>query len=203
MRMRIASLLLLTVCCLMLAVAPATAGILYSNGPYDGTTAAFPISGVDSVSDSFSVGPNSTITGLDFVYWVASRTDILTTADMQIGLDSFGGSLYHLTGVTNTFLERNADGYYVFQAEYTFAGIPWSDGGFLTLLDACTSTCGPNLIFWDLNYGPSTGWSSGIGEIPSESFTLTGLTTPEPNSLILCGSGILGIIGILRRKLMR
>jgi hypothetical protein len=53
MRMRIASLSLLTVCCLMLAVAPAMAGTLYSNGPYNGTTDAWTINFGFSVSNSW------------------------------------------------------------------------------------------------------------------------------------------------------
>jgi hypothetical protein len=37
-----------------------------------------------------------------------------------------------------------------------------------------------------------------------ESFTLTGGgTTPEPSSILLFGSGILGLAGVLRRKLTR
>jgi len=46
----------------------------------------------------------------------------------------------------------------------------------------------------------------GVGAIASESFTLDGRvggTTPEPSSILLLGSGILGIAGVLRRKLTR
>ena len=39
--------------------------------------------------------------------------------------------------------------------------------------------------------------------LPSEAFTITGGTgtTPEPSSIMLFGSGILGLAGVLRRKL--
>jgi hypothetical protein len=53
-----------------------------------------------------------------------------------------------------------------------------------------------------------------VGTIPSESFTVLGYentttststtttgTTPEPSSIMLFGSGILGLAGMLRRKL--
>jgi hypothetical protein len=52
-----------------------------------------------------------------------------------------------------------------------------------------------------------------VGTIPSESFTVLGTqsttttsttttgTTPEPSSILLLGSGILGLAGVLRRKL--
>ncbi|HEY5175964.1 MAG TPA: PEP-CTERM sorting domain-containing protein [Terriglobales bacterium] len=41
-----------------------------------------------------------------------------------------------------------------------------------------------------------------LGSIPSEAFTLTGPggTTPEPSSIMLFGSGILGLAGVLQRR---
>jgi PEP-CTERM motif len=215
MKLRITSLSLLTVCCLMLAVAPAMADTLYSNGPYNGTIDAWTINFGYPVSDSFLVANNSSIQDLHFVYWDASSTDVLTTVDMQIGSTSFGGSPQTLSGVTNTFLEINLYGYAIFQADYTFAGVPWSGAGFVTLSNACTiSGCSVSQpIYWDENDGvgcpspgcPSTAYNSSIGSIPSESFTLTGTTgsgtTPEPGSILLFGSGILGLAGVLRRKL--
>jgi PEP-CTERM motif-containing protein len=70
-------------------------------------------------------------------------------------------------------------------------------------------------IYWDENSGkgcggvscPSTASLTTLGTIPSEAFTVsisggggTG-TTPEPSSIMLFGSGILGLAGVLRRKL--
>ena len=91
--MRIASLSLLAICCLMLAVSPAMADTLYSNGPYNGTTDAWTINFGFSVSDSFTRARYSSIEDLHFVYWDASTTDLLTTVDMAIGSTSFGGDL--------------------------------------------------------------------------------------------------------------
>ncbi len=216
MKMRIASLSLLTVCCLMLAVAPAMADTLYSNGGPNGTTDAWTINFGFSVSDSFSVAANSSIQDLHIVYWDASSTDLLTTVDMQIGSSSFGGSTQTLGGVTNVFLGTNQYGYNLYSAWYTFSGISWSGNGYLTLSNACsTSGCSvSNPIYWDENSGPSTAYENTIGSIPSEAFTLTGTpgtttttttsgTTPEPSSIMLFGSGILGLAGVLRRKLTR
>ncbi len=64
--MRIVSLVLLTICCLMLVVAPAMADTLYNNGPYNGTTDAWTINFGFSVSDSFTVPAGSSIQGLAF-----------------------------------------------------------------------------------------------------------------------------------------
>jgi hypothetical protein len=204
MKPHIASLALLTIACLMLAVAPAMADTLYSNGPYNGTTDAWTINFGFSVSDSFTVVSNSTITGLDFVYWDASTTDILTTVDMAIGSTSFGGTPQTLTGVTNTFLGINQYGYALEEAGFPVpVGTPASS--FMTLSNACTTSgCSVSTpIYWDENSGPSTAYENTFGSIPSEAFTLTGFRegTPEPSSILLFGSGIIGLAGMLRRKL--
>src|SRR5664279_1085651 len=226
LKMRIASLALL-IGCLLLAVAPALAdSTLYSNGPYNGTTDAWTINFGFSVSDSFNVGSDPHIRDLSFVYWDGSASapssDLLTTVDMQIGTTSFGGSTQTLSGVTNTFLGTNQYGYSLYQADYTFTDIPWVGAGFITLSNACTTSgCSvSNPIYWDENSGvgcggtqppgggancPSTAYENTLGSIPSEAFTLGGTrdtTTPEPSSIMLFGSGILGVFGVLRRKLM-
>ena len=47
-----------------------------------------------------------------------------------------------------------------------------------------------------------------VGTIPSESFDIIGTcgyycgAVPEPGSIVLFGSGILGVAGVLRRKLL-
>jgi hypothetical protein len=79
----------------------------------------------------------------------------------------------------------------------------------VTLGNACsTSGCSvSNPIYWDENSGPSTAYENTLGSVPSEAFTLTGNTTtccndtPEPSSIMLFGSGLLSIVGVLRRKL--
>jgi PEP-CTERM motif len=167
------------------------------------------------VSDSFLVADNSNIQDLHFTYWDASTTDVLTTVDMQIGSTSFGGTTQTLTGVTNTELGINSYGYAIFEASYAFASVPWSSAGFLTLSNACTTSgCSvTNPIYWDENSGvdcpspgcPSIAFDSSVGSIPSKTFTLgnsSGRTTPEPSSVVLLGSGILGLAGILRRRLL-
>jgi hypothetical protein len=87
---------------------------------------------------------------------------------------------------------------------------------FLTLENAVTQEGNP--LYWDENSGvgcmspgcPSSAQESTLGTIPSEAFTLSYIetttttssgTTPEPGSIMLFGSGILGLAGILRRKL--
>jgi hypothetical protein len=212
--MRAALLSLLTILCLMLAATPAMADTLYSNGPYNGTTDAWTINFGFSVSDSFPCCNGAwgfSVEDLHFVYWDASASDLLTTVDMQLGFSSFGGTTQTLSGVTNTFLGTNQYGYFLYEAGYSFNNIDVLPGtDYVTLSNACsTSGCSRvNPIYWDENGGPSTAYENTIGSIPSEAFTLTGERiccgpTPEPSSVMLFGSGILGLAGVLRFKLRR
>jgi hypothetical protein len=212
LKTRIASLSLLTIVCLVLAVSPAMADTLYSNGAYNGTNDGWTINFGFSVSDSFTAPSGSQVQGLSFVYWDASSQDLLTTVDMQLGSTSFGGTINTLSGVTNTSLGTNQYGYNLYQASYSsFGSLPWSGAGYVTLSNACTNSgCSVSTpIYWDENSGPSTAYENTLGSVPSEAFTLTGTTTtpppttPEPSSIMLFGSGILGLAGVLRRKLTR
>ena len=208
-QIRIASLVLLTILGLMLAVAPAMAGTLYSNGPYNGNKNAWGINFGDVVTDSTNLNSSrSNVYGIDFVYWDASEADLLTTVDVSLGSAPFGTDIFSgtLTGANNTFLGTNEFGYALYEASYSFANIEVPGGtSYLTLSNACaTSGCDTNPIYWDENSGPSTAYQNTLGSIPSEAFTLIGTSgaTPEPSSLILFGSGVLGLAGVLRRRLM-
>jgi len=216
--MRTAFLSLLTILCLLLAVAPAMADT-YSNGPYNGTVDAWTINFGFTVSDSFTLsGSDTKVTDFHFVYWDASASDLLTTADLQLGTTSFGGSATTVA-FSSTFLTTNQYGYNLYQANSTGLNIPWAGGaGFATFGNACTlSGCSvSNPIYWDENSGPSLAYENTLGSIPSEAFTLSGgcggcgcgirgpaCGSPEPSSIMLFGSGVLGLAGLLRRKLNR
>jgi uncharacterized repeat protein (TIGR03803 family) len=150
---------------------------LYDNGPYNGTTDAWTINFGLTVSDSFTGG--GPVTGLHFVYWDASTSDLLTTVDISIGSTSFGGTPQTLTGVTNSFLGMNQYGYALYQADYSFSG---GSGSYITLSNACTTSgCSvSNPIYWDENSGPSTAYENTLGSIPSEAFSLDGCTFDCP-----------------------
>ncbi len=209
MKTSIISSAAIAIFCLLVAVATSMADTLYSNGPYNGTVDAWTINFGYEISDSFTLpSGSSSIEGLHIVYWDASTTDILTTVDMAISVDPIPFSGFQtLTGVTNTFLGINQFGYALFQADYSFADIPWSGPGWVTLMNACT-TSGCSVvtpIYWDENDGPSMATNGSIGSIPSESFTLTGTTsggtTPEPGTILLFASGLQ--VGATWRKLNR
>ena len=208
--MRIASLTLL---CLALAVLPASAQTVYSNGPINGTTDAWTINYGYIVSDTFFLSSNSTVGGFDFAAWEFPGDSVLTVDWSVTSLEN-GGTLYGggTASVTQQFISQNAYGYWEYEVSATGLNVPLSGGTYwLNLQNAVTSQGDP--VYWDENSGmgchsqecPSQASDSAVGTIPSESFDITGTsgtgTTPEPSSILLFGSGILGLAGLLRRKL--
>src|SRR5664279_3618047 len=122
--MRIASLSLLTVCCLMLAVAPAMADTtFYDNGHYNGAVDAWTINFGFSVSNSYTNAPGyNSVSDVHFVYWDANSADLLTSVDAQFGSTSFSGTVTSLNGGTNTLLGTNQYGYELYQYDWAPPG---------------------------------------------------------------------------------
>ena len=216
--MRSASFSLLTILCLLLAVAPAVADTLYSNGPINGTTDAWPINSGSAVSDSFDdfcINSCKDVGDLHIGVWLFPG-DNLGSVQMDLGSTPFGTDYF--SGVLNasghTDLGINQYGYDIQQIDFSFSTIQGVCCGFrwVTLSNAVETVNG-DPIYWDENSGigcqsefcPSTAFENSVGSIPSEAFTLTGTsqsgTTPEPSSILLFGSGILGLVGIVRRRL--
>jgi hypothetical protein len=207
MKVRIASLSLLALC-LTLAAVPAMADI-YNNGPIDGNTDAWTINSGFEVSDSFTTSGGS-VTGLQFGAWLLPG-DTLTSAEVSITSQEFGGTTF-FDGTVN-FSASNCVG------NSLGATVCTETGAFNTTLAAGTywlnlqnaSVPSGDPVYWDENSGPSAASQSSVGTIPSESFTVLGGattsttttgtgTTPEPSSIMLFGSGILGLAGMVRRR---
>jgi PEP-CTERM motif len=212
--MRIASLSLLALC---LAVVPAMAqNTVYDNGPIDGNTDAWTINFGFVVSDSFTLDSHTPITGLSFGSWMFEG-DVLQTADVSITSDEFGGTTFYTgtVNLTQSGCVANGFGFNVCTETGSFSGPSLNAGTYwLNLQNAVVSNGDP--VYWDENGGASSGSENSVGTIPSEAFTLMGTgagtgtgtgtgtgpgTTPEPSSIMLFGSGILGLAGVLRRKL--
>jgi hypothetical protein len=213
MKMGIASLSLLALC-LMLAAVPASSQIAYSNGPINGNVDAWTVNFGFIVSDTFNVPYNDTeITGVAFGIWLFPG-DTLTSAELSItsqengGTSYFDQTVYFGTGSCTA----NQYGYNVCQENTSFAGPTLNVGTYwLNLQNASVPSGDP--VYWDENSGPSSASQSSVGTIPSEAFTVLGTsdttststtttgTVPEPTSIMLFGSGILSLVGVVRRKL--
>ena len=203
----------LSILCLALhGIAPADA---YNNGPILGTAQAY---FVDKfwVTDSFQ--PNvSSITSLSFGAWTATGTTP-ATVDWALGTSQFGseiGSGFANMGVNLTSVLLCHSGA-LFNGGICGAGLGYDvyavtvslKQGFtvtpgqtywLTLTHAANQFDGDD--GWDVNFGPSEAWlESKWDPIPSESFAINPVTVPEPGSITLFASTILGMLTALRRK---
>jgi hypothetical protein len=215
LKMRIASLSLLALC-LTLAAVPAMAQTVYNNGPINGNTDAWTINFGFIVSDTFNVtNSGTTITGGSFGMWLFAG-DTLTSAELSITSGENGGTSYfdQTVSFTQSGCVTNSYGFNVCTESTTFSGPTLNSGTYwLNLQNASVPSGDP--IYWDENSGPSSASENTVGSIPSESFTVLGSTStstttsttstttsvPEPSSIMLFGSGILGLAGVLRRKL--
>jgi PEP-CTERM motif len=210
LKLRIASL---TILCLALAAIPAMAQ--YDNGPINGTTDAWTINFGYIVSDTYTA-ESSTLTGFSFGVWELPG-DVMSSVDWSITSGENSGTVYGSgtasgSGLTDKFISTNQYGYDI--DAITVSGLNVSEVSgttyWLNLQNATVPSGDP--VYWDENSGagckgtgcPSQASESSVGTIASEAFTINGGTsgsTPEPSSIMLFGSGILGLAGVLRRKL--
>jgi PEP-CTERM motif len=210
MQIRLTLLFVLALCGGM--ALPAHAGVIYDDGPINGTTDAWTINFGFVVSDTFTVSSgNSTITSLEFGAWL-SPGDTITSAEVSFTSQPDGGTIYfdQVVNFTQSGCTLNQYAFDVCTETGNFRSPTLPNGTYwLNLQNAVVPSGDP--VYWDENSGvgcaspgcPSQATVS-FEPIPPESFTLFGNpsgTTPEPSSILLFGSGILGCAGILRRKL--
>ncbi|HEY1731929.1 MAG TPA: PEP-CTERM sorting domain-containing protein [Terriglobales bacterium] len=193
--------------CLLLMAIPAVAQQdLYNNGPIDGESIGWTINFGFAVSDQFTLSSDSTINGITFAAHMFPG-DVLETVDVSITSSEFGGTSYFDQTVSFTQLGScfvNDFGFNVCTESGAFGNVSLNAGSYwLNLQNGVVNTGDP--VFWDENSGPSLASESSVGTIPSESFTILGRstgtgTTPEPSSLLLFASGIVGIFAAIHHR---
>ena len=194
---------------------PASAQILYENGPINGETDAWTINLGFVVSDTFTISTgSSTINGLSFGVWLFAG-DTLQSAEVSLTSQSYGGTTYFDQQVSFTasgcFI--NNYGYDVCTETGSFNGPTLGNGTYwLNLLNAVSTQGNP--VYWDENSGigchsegcPSQACEAGcLGSMPSEAFSILGTSSgtgsvPEPGTLALVGGGFFAIVETLRRR---
>jgi hypothetical protein len=210
LKIRIVAISLLVLCLLVL---PAVAqSDVYDNGPINGNVDSWTVNFGFAVSDSFTLASSTTVNGLSFGAWMFPG-DILETAEISITSSEFGGTTYFdgVVSFSQGSCRSNGFGFNVCTETGSLGPVNLNAGTYwLNMQNAITNTGDP--AHWDENEGPSQASENSLGTIPSESFTLLGnsnttsttgvtSTTPEPGAILLFGSGVLGLVGVLRRKL--
>ncbi len=203
------------ICLATLLAIPASAGTLYEDGPINGSVDAWTINFGFIVSDTFTIsGGPSHLTGMSFGAWLFPG-DILESVELSVTSQEFGGTTYfdQVVSFTASNCSLNQYAFNVCEETGSFNGPTLPNGTYwMNLQNAVVNSGDP--VYWDENSGigchsegcPSQPSQNGEGTIAAESFTILGNgsgggSTPEPSSLLLFASGVLGIAGVLRRKL--
>ena len=208
--------------CLALAAIPAWAQ--YDNGPINGTTDAWTINFGYIVSDTYK-SDGSTLGAFVFGVWEFPG-DTMTSVQWSLTSGENGGTTYGSgtasgSNLTDTFISTNQYGYDIDKITVTGLNVATTSGTtyWLNLQNAAVPSGDP--VYWDENSGagcggagcPSRASGNGVGTIASEAFTIAscaagnnnlpdcGPPTPEPSSILLFGSGILALAGILHSRL--
>jgi hypothetical protein len=223
MKMRIGSLSLLTILCLTLT---ASAGTFFNDGGIDGNDNGFFISGPNlpnpagsfqDISNGFISAASGSPNRLEFGEWVLSGSTP-TSIGYEIGTTAFGTDLGFGTVTQNSsnsvFLFTNGFGYGIYDVTIPVtSGAMTAGNEYWVSLSNAANTGSTQSGAWDLagpSGGPATcnfrqsGTNFGDCGLGGESFTLSAPCcgpTPEPSSILLFGSGILGLAGVLRRKM--
>ncbi len=191
---------------LSLLSVPATSQTIYSNGPINGNVDSFLLNFGNAVSDTFTVSsPVANITGMSFGAWLFPG-DVLESAEVSLTSQEFGGTSYFDQTVNFTVgtCLANDFGFIVCTETGNFNATLSAGTYWVNLQNAVVNSGDP--VYWDENAGASNASTTDIGTIPSEAFTILGHTetgtgsTPEADSIVLFGTGVLGLVGVLRRK---
>jgi hypothetical protein len=194
---------------LLLVVAPSFAdAVLYDNGPINGKVNSWTITNPFSVADSFTLTSASTIGSFSAGLWVlpGDTAKSLSWA-ITTGAPDFNGGTVLFSGsgnLNNVSLGAANYGYNLYTSTLSGLNVSLAAGTYYLELFNTSSALGGQ-VGWDWNYGASTAFVNVFGstQLSSESFTIygtTAATTPEPGTMLIFGTGVLGLLGAVRRR---
>jgi uncharacterized repeat protein (TIGR03803 family) len=168
-------------------IGPPQDGVLYDNGPINGSSDAWAFNNGFIVSDSYTVTgrDHNGVLAMTFGAWLLPG-DTLNSAELSITSSENGGTSYfdQTVSFTQSGCVQNQYGYNVCTLSASFYG-PFQDGTFWVNLQNASVTNG-DPVYWDENSGagcesqgcPSLASDNNIGTIPSESFSVLSSCPP-------------------------
>jgi hypothetical protein len=186
------------------------ADVLYSNGGGStfGALGSQPVNDGSSTTNPFTIQIDDThavVNGLNFVLWVPIG-DTATSIAWSITSSPFGTLLASgdQASLPNDFIAQAVGGSdLVYDEFFSIPDLPLAAGTYwLQLSDATTTHNGA--VGWDQAMNGPTAYVNDTGtQVPGELFQISGtaIFTPEPSTFSLFGTGLLGMIGVARRKL--
>ncbi len=205
MKFRLVTSVFLALLCLAVSGVAAHADVLYNNGTGSEYLPMWDISGNAAVSNQFTCSfaiCNTQTLEFDATY---PGGTFPTKVDWSISSDPFGGTIYASgTSQLPLFYACDPDGI-VCLFDVNFASTLAGGTYYLTLTGVDGS------LEWDTPSNPLNGNNAyakdqnGVitSNIAGEGFKINGTSaTPEPGSMVLFGSGVLGLAGVLRRRFL-
>lgn len=208
----------------MLAVAPASADTLYSNTDFSSNSlAGQSIYGGSLTTQSFTLAQDSTVTGVNFsavtVDWAIPQPpmcfpspfggetcypstpmelpEMLTSVDWKVTDTSSGILASGLSPSLSFTVLATGSTVTAFQESFSISSLQLSAGIYNLQLYGANS--GGDGVSWESINSSSSG-PYGLQILGTEDAPPT--TTPEPSSFLLLGSGLVGLAGLIKRKLM-
>ncbi len=204
MKFRFASSLLLLASCLLVSGIAAHADTLYNNGIGSEFLPMWDISGSAVASNQFTCSfavCNTQTLEFDATY---TGGTFPTKIDWSITANPFGGTTYASgSSLLPLFYACDPDGI-VCLFDVDFASKLAGGTYYLNLTGA------DGTLAWDTPSNPLNGNNAfykdanGVltSNIAGEGFKILGTSTPEPGSILLFGSGVVGLAGVLRRRFL-
>ncbi len=185
---------------------------IYDNGPPDTSygPVVFSLTGTSAVSDSFTLSSTTTLTGGQIALWVNSLYSPDSSVDWSIGVSPLSSSSSGTAVLICSPADVTFNSYTLYNASFSLSTpSPLAPGAYwLTLTNhlSLSSNTPSSDAFWAASADPPDGseavtsWYWSPGSPPPESFQLFGTVVPEPGTVTLLGSALLGLATFYRRR---